>query len=155
MAFPLRFHVLVLPNVGWTELRARFLWLESLGIEIAALPDHFVDWTKPSVPWFETWTALSAIANATSTLRLTTAVTQIPLRNPAMLARQVLTLDHISNGRVEVGLGTGLTIDPSYAMAGVPNWEPGERADRFGEYVDIDRCNCRARQSWSPVSVRE
>jgi alkanesulfonate monooxygenase SsuD/methylene tetrahydromethanopterin reductase-like flavin-dependent oxidoreductase (luciferase family) len=133
----LQFHVLLLPNVEWAELKARALRLEQLGLETVALADHFVDWTNPVVPWFETWTALAAIAEATSTIRLTTVVTQIPLRNPAMLARQVLTLDHISNGRIELGLGTGLTIDPSYAMAGLPNWTPKERVERFGEYVEI------------------
>ena len=137
MHYPLRFHVLLLPNVGWEELRARVLRLETLGVEVAALADHFVDWTNPPVPWFESWTSLAAIAEATSTIRLSTIVTQIPLRNPAMLARQVLTLDHISGGRIELGLGTGLTIDPSYAMAGVSNWEPGERVERFAEYVDL------------------
>ena len=111
--------------------------MEELGLEVAALADHFVDWTNPAVPWFEAWTALPALAEATRTIRLSTVVTQIPLRNPAMLARQVLTLDHISNGRIELGLGTGMTIDPSYAMIGVPNWEPGERVERFGEYVEL------------------
>jgi len=133
----LRFHVLLLPNVEWTELKTRVVRLEELGVEVAALADHFVDWTNPAAPWFESWTALAAIAEATSTIRLSTIVTQIPLRNPAMLARQVLTLDHISNGRIEIGLGTGLTIDPSYAMAGLPNWEPGERVDRFAEYIEL------------------
>jgi alkanesulfonate monooxygenase SsuD/methylene tetrahydromethanopterin reductase-like flavin-dependent oxidoreductase (luciferase family) len=137
MTYPLRFHVQLLPNVGWSELKARAVRLEELGVEAVALADHFVDWTNPVVPWFETWTALAAIAEATDTIRLTTVVTQIPLRNPAMLARQVLTLDHISNGRIELGLGTGLTIDPSYAMAGLPNWTPRERVDRFAEYVDL------------------
>jgi alkanesulfonate monooxygenase SsuD/methylene tetrahydromethanopterin reductase-like flavin-dependent oxidoreductase (luciferase family) len=137
MSYPLRFHVLLLPNVGWAELKARALRLEALGIEVAALADHFVDWTNPPAPWLESWVALAAIAEATSTIRLTTIVTQIPLRNPAMLARQVLSLDHVSGGRIELGLGTGLTIDPSYAMAGLPNWEPGERVDRFGEYVEL------------------
>ena len=137
MPYPLRFHVLLLPNVGWPELKARVLWLEDLGLEVAALADHVVDWTKPTVPWQETWTALPALAEATRTIRLSTVVTQIPLRNPAMLARQVSTLDHISNGRIELGLGTGLTIDPSSSMIGVPNWEPSERVDRFGEYVEL------------------
>ena len=137
MRQPLRFHVLLLPNVGWAELKARVVRLETLGFEVAALADHFVDWTKPVVPWFESWTALAALAEATRTIRLSTMVTQIPLRNPAMLARQVLTLDHVSGGRIELGLGTGLTIDPSYAMAGLPNWTPGERVDRFAEYVDL------------------
>src|SRR5215207_9670237 len=45
---PLRFHVLLLPNVGWAELKTRVLWLEELGLEIAALADHVVDWTHPA-----------------------------------------------------------------------------------------------------------
>jgi alkanesulfonate monooxygenase SsuD/methylene tetrahydromethanopterin reductase-like flavin-dependent oxidoreductase (luciferase family) len=137
MRYPLRFHVLLLPNVPWPELKARVLRLEALGVECAALADHFVDWTNPPAPWLEAWTLLAALADATRTIRLSTVVTQIPLRNPAMLARQALTLDHLSGGRSELGLGTGLTIDPSYAMTGLPNWEPGERVDRFAEYVDL------------------
>ena len=137
MREPLRFHVLLLPNVPWPELHARVLRLEELGVECAALADHFVDWTNPPAPWFEAWTALAALADASRAIRLSTVVTQIPLRNPAMLARQVLTLDHISRGRIELGLGTGLAIDPSYAMTGLPNWDPGERVDRFAEYVDL------------------
>src|SRR4051794_27722046 len=137
MSHPLRFHVLLLSNVGWEELRARAVRLEEMGFDAIALADHFVDWTNPAVPWFESWTSLAGIAEATRTIRLTTMVTQIPLRNPAMLARQVLTLDHISNGRVELGLGTGLTIDPSYKMAGLPNWTAKARVDRFGEYIEL------------------
>jgi len=137
MPYPLRFHVLLLPNVGWAELKTRVLRLEELGLEVAALADHVVDWTNPTAPWFEAWTALPALAEATTTIRLSTVVSQIPLRNPAMLARQVFTLDHLSNGRVELGLGTGLGIDPSAAMIGVPNWEPGERVERFAEYVEL------------------
>jgi alkanesulfonate monooxygenase SsuD/methylene tetrahydromethanopterin reductase-like flavin-dependent oxidoreductase (luciferase family) len=137
MGHPLRFHVLLLPNVEWAELRARVVQLEELGFDVAALADHFVDWTNPAAPWFESWTSLAALAEATSAIRLTTVVTQIPLRNPAMLARQVLTLDHISKGRIELGLGSGLTIDPSYAMTGLPNWDAGERVERFAEYVEL------------------
>jgi alkanesulfonate monooxygenase SsuD/methylene tetrahydromethanopterin reductase-like flavin-dependent oxidoreductase (luciferase family) len=134
---PLRFHVLLLPNVGWAELKARVLWLEELGLEVAALADHVVDWTHPTEPWLEAWTALPALAEATRTIRLSTVISQIPLRNPAMLVRQVFTLDHISNGRIELGLGTGLRRDPSSPMIGVPDWEPGERVERFGEYVEL------------------
>jgi alkanesulfonate monooxygenase SsuD/methylene tetrahydromethanopterin reductase-like flavin-dependent oxidoreductase (luciferase family) len=137
MPYPLRFHVLLLPNVGWAELKARVLWLEELGVEVAALADHVVDWTHPTVPWLEAWTALPALAEATRAIRLSTVVSQVPLRNPAMLVRQVFTLDHISNGRIELGLGTGLRSDPSCTMIGVPDWEPGERVARFGEYVDL------------------
>ena len=134
---PLRFQVLCLPNVPWDDLQQRFIRLEQLGIEVAALPDHFVDWTDPPSPWFESWTALTGLAAATTSIRLTTCVTQIPFRNPAMFARQALTLDHISSGRVEIGLGTGLAKDPSLAMVGIPDWEPRERVARLGEYVQV------------------
>ena len=137
MGDPLRFHVLLLPNVGWGELKARVVHLEALGVEVAALGDHVADWANPTVPWLETWTALPAIAEATRTIRLSTVVTQIPLRSPVMLARQVLTLDHVSGGRVELGLGTGIRNYPSCAMVGVANWEPSERVARFGEYVEL------------------
>lgn len=137
MTHPIRFHVLIIPTVPWPELLRRAHQLEALGFEAVALPDHLVDWTNPSAPWYDAWTALAALAQATETIRLTTAVTQIPLRNPAMLARQVLTLDQVSHGRVELGLGAGLTVDPSYRMAGLPNWSPAERADRFGEYLAL------------------
>jgi alkanesulfonate monooxygenase SsuD/methylene tetrahydromethanopterin reductase-like flavin-dependent oxidoreductase (luciferase family) len=137
MTHPIRFHVLIIPTTDWPEVLRRAQWLETLGLDAVMLPDHLVDWTNPSAPWYDPWTALAALAQATSTIRLGTAVTQIPLRNPAMLARQVLTLDQISHGRIELGLGAGLTIDPSYRMGGFPNWPNAERADRFGEYLDL------------------
>ena len=54
-----------------------------------------------------------------------------------MFARQALSVEHISNGRLEVGLGLGLPIDPSYDMMGIPNWSNKERVARFDEYVEI------------------
>ncbi|MFL5709081.1 MAG: LLM class flavin-dependent oxidoreductase [Chloroflexota bacterium] len=132
-----RFSVLCLPNVPWDILVERVARAERLGFDVAALPDHFVDWTNPPSPWFEGWTALTGLAATTSTIRLATCVTQIPFRNPALFARQALTLDHISGGRLEIGLGTGLVGDPSYAMAGIDDWEPRERVDRLAEYAEI------------------
>jgi alkanesulfonate monooxygenase SsuD/methylene tetrahydromethanopterin reductase-like flavin-dependent oxidoreductase (luciferase family) len=137
MARPIRFGVLFLPNVSWPTLRERVIRAEALRIEVAGLADHFVDWTKPSNSWFESWTALTGLAGATSSIRLASWVSQIALRNPAMLARQAVTLDHVSSGRLEVGLGTGLVGDPSYPMIGVPDWEPRERVARFAEYLEI------------------
>jgi alkanesulfonate monooxygenase SsuD/methylene tetrahydromethanopterin reductase-like flavin-dependent oxidoreductase (luciferase family) len=137
MANGLRFQVLVIPNVPWSEYLERFVRLEALGFEVAAAPDHFCDWGKPAGPWLEAWTCLAAIAARTSTIRLTTCVTQIPLRNPAVLAHQAVTVDQISGGRLELGIGTGLKIDPSYDMIGVPNWSTRERVDRFAEYVEL------------------
>lgn len=137
MTHALRFQVLTLPTVPWSELVRRYRHIEELGFDVAGVADHFVDWTHPPNPWFEAWTLLAAIARETTSIRLATCVTQIPLRGPAMLAHQALTVDHVSNGRLELGLGVGLTTDPSYAMMGIPNWSAKERVARFKEYVEV------------------
>ena len=137
MAYALRFQVVVLPNTDWNALLARFLAIEELGFDLVGMADHFVDWTNPPSPWFDLWTQAAAVAANTDRIRLCACVAQIPLRNPAMLARQALSVDHISNGRLELGLGLGLPIDPSYAMMGIPNWSNKERVARFEEYVEI------------------
>jgi alkanesulfonate monooxygenase SsuD/methylene tetrahydromethanopterin reductase-like flavin-dependent oxidoreductase (luciferase family) len=137
MGQPLRFQVLVIPNVPWSEYLDRFVRVEELGFDVAAVPDHFCDWGNPTGPWLEAWTSIAAIAARTSRIRLTTCVTQMPLRNPAVLAHQAVTVDQICGGRVELGLGTGIAIDPSYTMIGVDNWTGAERSERFGEYVEL------------------
>ena len=137
MKAPLRFSVLVLPNVAWPELLRRCKHVEELGFDTVNLADHLTDWAGGKGPWFELWAQLSAIAQATTRIRLATLVAQIPLRNPALFALQALTADHISGGRLDVGLGIGLEIDPSYRMMGIDNWSAKERVARFGEYVEI------------------
>ena len=137
MARALRFEVLIVPNMPWETVLDRFRCIESLGFDIGGLADHFVDWTNPPNPWFDLWATLGAVAQATTTLRLRPCVAQIPLRDPATFARQALTLDHISGGRIELGLGIGLTVDPSYAMMGIANWSNAERVARLKEYLEI------------------
>jgi alkanesulfonate monooxygenase SsuD/methylene tetrahydromethanopterin reductase-like flavin-dependent oxidoreductase (luciferase family) len=133
----LRFSVLVLPNVEWPTFLRRCQRVEALGFDGLAFADHLVDWAGGTGPWFELWTQFAAVAMATARVRLTTLVAQIPLRNPALFALQALTADHISGGRLELGLGTGLEIDPSYRMMGIENWSAKERVARFGEYVEV------------------
>ncbi len=137
MGFDIRFQVLTLPGRPYAEYRTQVLRVEELGFDIAAVPDHFCDWADPPSAWLECWTLLSALAAETSTIRLASNVAQIPLRNPGVLAHQAITVDHVSGGRLELGLGTGLTIDPGTEMIGLPNWSNAERAARFGEYIEL------------------
>ena len=137
MTGALRFEVLITPNATWETVLDRFRCIEVLGFDLGGLADHFVDWTNPPNPWFDLWATLGAVAQATTTLRLRPCVAQIPLRDPATFARQALSLDHISGGRIELGLGIGLTIDPSCAMMGIPNWSNRERVARLKEYLEI------------------
>ena len=137
MSHELRFQVGILPDLEWSVLLERFREVEALGFDLAVTGDQFVDSMNPSRPWFDLWALLAAVAQATHRIRIAPCVAQIPMRDPAPFARQVLTVDHISNGRVEVGLGLGRPVAPSYRMMGIPNWDNSERADRFGEYVEI------------------
>lgn len=139
MPSEVRFQIEILPDLAWNEFLRRFRHAEELGFDIAATADQFVDWKNPTAPWFDVWTALAAVAQATHRIRVAPYVAQIPMRSPATFARQVLTVDHVSGGRVEAGLGLGLTVDPGYDMIGIPNWDNPERARRFEEYIEIVR----------------
>lgn len=132
-----RFQIEILPDLQWPEFLRRFQHSEELGFDVGTTADQFVDWKNPSVPWFDVWTALAAVAQATRRIRLAPCVAQIPMRDPATFARQVLTVDQISNGRVEAGLGLGLLADPGYGMIGVRSWDNPERVRRFKEYIEI------------------
>lgn len=92
---------------------------------------------------FETWTLLAALASHTTHIRIGTLITPIAFRNPAFLAHQAFTVDHISNRRLELGLGSGISgeRDPSYLMTSIEGWAPSECVARFREVVEIvDQC---------------
>lgn len=137
------FGVATLQHIPWEDELKRWKKIESLGFDSVWLADHFVNYMNPTAPWFEAWTLLAALAAHTSKIRIGTLVTSIPLRNPAVLARQAMTVDRISGGRLELGLGAGPSgnIDPVYAMTGIEDWTPAERVARFREQVEIiDLC---------------
>ena len=139
MSFRLRFGIVTVQNAPLEVLRRRWQQVESLGFDSLWATDHFVYAQNPELPYFESWTLLADMAAHTQKVRLGTLVTALPFRNPAFLARQVLTLEHISAGRIEVGLGAGAAAknDASYAMTGIPDWPPAERVERLKEVLVI------------------
>ena len=82
---------------------------ESLGLHAAYTYDHLSWRSFRDRPWFEAMTTLAAAAVATSTLRLGTLVTSPNFRHPVPLAKELLTLDDLSEGRLVVGIGSGGT----------------------------------------------
>jgi alkanesulfonate monooxygenase SsuD/methylene tetrahydromethanopterin reductase-like flavin-dependent oxidoreductase (luciferase family) len=87
---------------------------------------------------FDTWTLLTALAMATGRVHVGTNVANTALRPPAMLAKMAATLDVLSNGRVELGLGAGVYWEGIAAMGG-PRREPGEAYTAFKEALQIIR----------------
>ncbi|HTL86894.1 MAG TPA: TIGR03619 family F420-dependent LLM class oxidoreductase [Acidimicrobiia bacterium] len=110
---------------------------EDAGVDRIVLVDHVVMgehtenyvWGKfpvpPNAPWFEPLTMLSAIASVTSRVRLATGILIAPLRPAAFLAKQVATLDQISNGRVDLGVGAGWQRE-EYEASGLPFEQRGQ-----------------------------
>ena len=139
MSAAISFGVLTSPAPPWQQVVDNWQRIEELGLDSVWVPDHFVNLRDPSLPQLEAWTLLPALASQTTRIRVGSLVSAIPFRNPAFLARQALTVDHISQGRMELGLGTGAagSMDASYAMAGIEDWSFAERVARFQEVVEI------------------
>lgn len=103
------------------------------GLDLVTFQDH------PYVAKFhDTWTLIAYAAARTERIRLTTNVTNLPLRPPAVLARSVATADLLSGGRIELGLGAGAFWDGVAAMGG-PRRTPGESIVALEEAIAIIR----------------
>lgn len=136
MSTGLRFGLVTPQLVPWPAMVERWRTAEALGFDSAWVVDHFVNPYRHDGRWFEGWTMLAALAALTARIRLGVLVTSISYRNPALLAREALTVDHISGGRLELGLGAG-GQPQDHTMTGSAPWEPSERVARFREVVEI------------------
>ena len=133
----LQLGVATVQNVSWKKLVERWWFIEKGGFDSIWVADHFLHWNKPMMPFFESRSTLSALACHTSKIRFGALVTAMHWRHPAWLARQALTIDHISNGRLELGLGAGGSSKIEYSMTGIKEWQSREKVNRFQEYVEI------------------
>jgi len=103
---------------------------EALGYDVLLMPDHFGSQLAIGP-------ALAVAAEATSTLRIGTLVWQNDLRHPALVAQEAATLDVLSGGRFELGIGAGGSFPPEYGWTGIP-FDPGPvRVSRLEESVRI------------------
>jgi F420-dependent oxidoreductase-like protein len=123
----------------WPELADRVQFAESAGFDGAWVFDHFSPlYGDPNGPCLEGWTLLAGLAAITSRIRLGVLVTGITYRHPSVLATEAITLDHISNGRLELGLGAAWH-QPEHEALGIPFPPIKERAERLEEGVQVIR----------------
>ncbi|MGW7263106.1 LLM class flavin-dependent oxidoreductase [Streptomyces sp. NPDC054842] len=133
----LRLSTVILPYLRWHEGgRAAWQRAEQLGFHTAFTYDHLSWRTFRDGPWFGAVPTLTAAAAVTDRLRLGTLVTSPNFRHPVTLAKELISLDDISNGRITLGVGAGGTGFDATALGQEP-WNPRERADRFGEFVPL------------------
>lgn len=110
----------------WVDLARR---VEAAGYSTLTMPDHFGDQLAP-VP------ALQCAADATTTLRLGALVYDNDYKHPVVLAKELATMDILSDGRVEIGLGAGWMVS-DYEQSGIPYDSPGVRVSRFIEGLAV------------------
>jgi alkanesulfonate monooxygenase SsuD/methylene tetrahydromethanopterin reductase-like flavin-dependent oxidoreductase (luciferase family) len=136
MARRFRFGICTDQNMTWDKNVERWQLFERLGFESAWLCDHLVQPSRPHGPYFEAWSLLGGLAARTEKIRIGVLVTSNTFRHPAVLAKMAVTVDHISRGRLEVGLGAGW-YEPEHTMFGIPFPETKELVARFREAVQV------------------
>jgi alkanesulfonate monooxygenase SsuD/methylene tetrahydromethanopterin reductase-like flavin-dependent oxidoreductase (luciferase family) len=126
----------MLPTDPWPETKARAMRLESLGFDHLWTYDH-LSWRRyRDRPWHATIPWLTGLAGATSTIRLGTMVASPNFRHPVTLAKDAMTLDHISEGRLILGVGAGGVGFDSTVFGGELLSLP-ERRERLAEFVEL------------------
>jgi alkanesulfonate monooxygenase SsuD/methylene tetrahydromethanopterin reductase-like flavin-dependent oxidoreductase (luciferase family) len=106
---------------------------DETGLDLIGIQDHPYQWR-----FYDTWTLISYLAGRTSRVRFFPDVVNLGLRPPAMLAKSAASLDVLTGGRVELGLGAGGFWDAVVAMGG-PRRTPGEAVEATEEAIDIIR----------------
>lgn len=132
----MRFGVVILPEHRWPEAAPRWRRAEALGFAHGWTYDHLAWRSLRDRPWFGALPTLGAAALVTERMRLGTLVASPNFRHPVALAKEVMTLDDISAGRLTLGLGAGGTGWDA-TMLGQSPLSPAERADRFDEFVEL------------------
>jgi alkanesulfonate monooxygenase SsuD/methylene tetrahydromethanopterin reductase-like flavin-dependent oxidoreductase (luciferase family) len=131
---PIEFGYSIIPDASAYPALAQTARLaDELGFDLLGIQDHPYQWR-----FLDTWTLISVLAAQTSRIRLFPDVANLPLRPPAVLAKAVASLDVISGGRAELGLGAGGFWQAIGAMGG-PIREPGDSISALEEAIQVTR----------------
>ena len=127
---------MILPSDRWREARRQWEWADASGFATGWTYDHVRWGGMPDGPWHAAVPVLAAAAGVTTRLRLGTLVATPNFRHPVTLARDAITLDDLSGGRLDLGLGPG-SEGPDARALGQEPWSPAERMARFGEFLEV------------------
>ncbi len=130
---------LIPQDISMDELLRAWRWADDAGFDWVDISDHFYE--APAIhggdgPCFEATTGMAALAMATKKVRVGVVVLGMNYRHPAVLANALATIDHLSNGRMEVGLGAGWH-EAEYRAYGIPFAPIKERLDILEEGVQV------------------
>jgi F420-dependent oxidoreductase-like protein len=133
-----RFGVQLRPErVAYRDLAETWRAADDAGYDALFVFDHFVPISgDPAGACHEGWTLLAALAAQTRRAQVGVLVTGNTYRHPAILAKMAATVDHVSGGKLILGIGAGW-FEPEHRFYGIPFYTPGERARRFGEAVEV------------------
>jgi alkanesulfonate monooxygenase SsuD/methylene tetrahydromethanopterin reductase-like flavin-dependent oxidoreductase (luciferase family) len=132
----MRVGVLILPEPPWAAAVEKWRLAEELGFDHAWTYDHIAWGEMRDSPWLASVPTLAAAAAATTAIRVGTLVASPNFRHPVPFARELISLDDISGGRLTLGVGSGGRGWDSTILGQQP-WSPAERNDRFAEFVDL------------------
>ena len=132
----LRFGICTDQNLSFDTLAQHWQLFEKLGFDSVWDCDHFNQTSNETGPYFEGWTLLAALATQTTRIRIGVLVSCNTFRHPGLLAQQAMTVDHVSNGRLELGLGGGYT-DGEHGRFGIELPPVGDRRRMYREAVQI------------------
>ncbi len=125
------------PHRSWAEIKRNFQAADAWGLESAWVFDHMIPLSDPRTgPELEGWTLLAGLAEATTSVLLGTMVTGITYRNPALLLKEAVTVDHISNGRCLLGVGAAW-FEGEHQMFGFDFPPAGQRVSMFREALEM------------------
>lgn len=124
-------------QLTWEEIRRRARLAEDAGFDGIWVFDHFTAlYGDPAGPCLEGWTLLAALARETRRVRLGTLVTGITHRHPSVLATEAVTVDHVSEGRLELAVGAAWNEEEHHEL-GIPFPPVSERMDRLEEAIRV------------------
>jgi alkanesulfonate monooxygenase SsuD/methylene tetrahydromethanopterin reductase-like flavin-dependent oxidoreductase (luciferase family) len=131
-----RLGVVVLPELPWSQAREQWQQLDVWGYHSAWTYDHLAWRSLADGPWYATVPTLAAAALATTTIRLGTFVASPNFRHPVPFAKELMSLDDLSGGRFQLGVGAGGGGFDAEVLGG-PGLTARQRVERFAEFVEL------------------